>query len=807
MNSFKLYTKRVLDKLSKAPSMLSLSNSKELKRILSLHAWKLLCVASGKVRVSARLRRFNKFLELILKVYSNHGATFVVKWLKACHIAVQRKLSSKPMSSLRELEKDLPLPRLVNGLPSFIGTMDRKAIRMKHPGTIRLWLTILNIYRVLEAPTVFKPESITNPSKADQTEIKFLVWEIKDIIIFNKFTRPLSALKASSVHRTVASGPNVSNAYRGILTDAWALYKDTEMFRIYCNYALVTKSDSFLLFLRKVMKFTEKALNRFGDSILLRSGSVTTLNDLRLGKLSFKTEAAGKLRTFAMVDIWTQSLLAPLHKDLFKFLRTLPNDGTFDQDASFARCIEKAKVSNCAFAFDLSSATDRLPVIIQAEIINLLYNHGFIGYLWRDLLVHRKYIIRSDDQPEWQGKELTYSTGQPMGALSSWAMLAVTHHFIMQVCNFRVNGTRIWYDNYEVLGDDIVIFDKDIAMEYLALMAKLDVGINLSKSITSESLQTFEFAKRTAVDGSDVSGLSWKQLISGNNDQGRTMFVLSMVLKGLLSTPGLLIKAQLSSRYYSIKDVFRDSHVSNIIGNSLINILGSFSERGMIPLESVVSMIIDPHESEGAYFVPVKGPKLPILLLLRLVPHLVSHKGDSLESFIPNFKKRLEIVSFGSYIPRLAESIYNVTLDRWMVFLASYLDKKLEYARALVPEPHAYLFEIHEEEWRDLQWIASQILKEEEHPLLSYALDAYDTKARSTSGQKWKAGDIIFTPEGEMFNYSLDAVNHYADLVDSLISRTDFLTDDKDLRSSVDLPKLIRSLIDSQKDYIEDQFS
>lgn len=142
-----------------------------------------------------------------------------------------------------------------------------------------------------------------------------------------------------------------------------------------------------------------------------------------------------------------------------------------------------------------------------------------------------------------------------------------------------------------------------------------------------------------------------------------------------------------------------------------------------------------------------------------------------------------------------------------MVFLASYLDKKLEYARALVPESHAYLFEIHDEEWRDLQWFASQILKEEEHPLLSYALDAYDTKARSTSGQKWKAGDIIFTPEGEMFNYSLEAVNHYADLVDSLISRTDFLTDDKDLRSSIDLPKLIRSLIDSQKDYIEDQFS
>jgi len=33
----------------------------------------------------------------------------------------------------------------------------------------------------------------------------------------------------------------------------------------------------------------------------------------RIGQLSLKEEAAGKVRVFAMVDIWTQSLLKPLH--------------------------------------------------------------------------------------------------------------------------------------------------------------------------------------------------------------------------------------------------------------------------------------------------------------------------------------------------------------------------------------------------------------------------------------------------------------------------------------------------------------
>jgi len=32
-----------------------------------------------------------------------------------------------------------------------------------------------------------------------------------------------------------------------------------------------------------------------------------------IGKLSFKEEAAGKLRVFAMVDVITQSLFNPLH--------------------------------------------------------------------------------------------------------------------------------------------------------------------------------------------------------------------------------------------------------------------------------------------------------------------------------------------------------------------------------------------------------------------------------------------------------------------------------------------------------------
>lgn len=62
-----------------------------------------------------------------------------------------------------------------------------------------------------------------------------------------------------------------------------------------------------------------------------------------LGQLSIKEEAAGKVRLFALVDVWTQSCLKPLHNYIFDFLKGLPNDGTFDQFSSVKRATEKAQ--------------------------------------------------------------------------------------------------------------------------------------------------------------------------------------------------------------------------------------------------------------------------------------------------------------------------------------------------------------------------------------------------------------------------------------------------------------------------------
>lgn len=95
-----------------------------------------------------------------------------------------------------------------------------------------------------------------------------------------------------------------------------------------------------------------------------------------LGQLAFKEEAAGKLRVFALVDSVTQSLFTPLHDSSFDLLRLIPNDGTFDQEASKARSREKAIKYNCAYSFDLSAATDRLPAALSAAILDNIIGGG-----------------------------------------------------------------------------------------------------------------------------------------------------------------------------------------------------------------------------------------------------------------------------------------------------------------------------------------------------------------------------------------------------------------------------------------------
>jgi len=100
--------------------------------------------------------------------------------------------------------------------------------------------------------------------------------------------------------------------------------------------------------------------------------------------------------------------------------------------------------------------------------------------------------------------KLSYSAGQPMGAYSSWAVMALTHHVIVQVAAIRCYKHN--FSNYFLLGDDLVIADSLVAQEYLSIIHTL--GMPYSPEKTHVSDDTFEFAKRWFHQGVEITGFS-----------------------------------------------------------------------------------------------------------------------------------------------------------------------------------------------------------------------------------------------------------------------------------------------------------
>lgn len=562
--------------------MVSLGNSFELLRLVGRIGWRvILACFDSPISVTKRLQLTKNFAGYLLQMKKHHGATYTVKYLKTCQLALAKRISKERIQSLNEIEPDLPLPRLTrSSLPRIIPLADRRSILSGNNASItRFWMTLFSIYKIIRVPGVLKLNTITDPSSADEEfllrgseYLKFLA--LKHSFRFDR--RLLS--KDYGLLMLQTASPSFKSSWLGIFRDAQQL-----------NALPLGNSLKRLLKLlgqEKLYAFYEL----INSNVYPNFPEVKNeLSSKTLGQLALKEEAAGKVRVFALVDIWTQSALKPIHEMIFKFLRSLPNDATFDQDASVLRCIEKVKVSGRSWCYDLSAATDRLPVLLQQRIL-----HPIIGkeasLLWKSILVDRDYVL-SDPSLEGGSENFRYSVGQPMGALSSWGMLAVCHHLIVQLAyqysigkgeNF-LHYNDHWFDNYELLGDDIVIFNEQVAIAYLDLMKRFGVGINLKKSIVSNN-SSFEFAKVTYSLGSIVSAISWKMFVSQNNNMGRVAILFHLLKKREVKHPIKYLKNILRRSTWDLGDY----------NFNLIAFLSMLANSGLMTYRDLLSTLIVP---------------------------------------------------------------------------------------------------------------------------------------------------------------------------------------------------------------------
>jgi hypothetical protein len=105
-----------------------------------------------------------------------------------------------------------------------------------------------------------------------------------------------------------------------------------------------------------------------------------------------------------------------------------------------------------------------------------------------------------------------------MGALSSWSSLAITHHFLVQVAAWHsgVVPLGVWFTDYAIVGDDVVIGDTRVKDSYLLILSALGMPVNQNKSILSPMGAGLEFCKRTFFKGTDVSPIPVQEFISAN---------------------------------------------------------------------------------------------------------------------------------------------------------------------------------------------------------------------------------------------------------------------------------------------------
>nr|UJQ92531.1 MAG: putative RNA-dependent RNA polymerase [Mitoviridae sp.] len=238
---------------------------------------------------------------------------------------------------------------------------------------------------------------------------------------------------------------------------------------------------------------------------------IPNLNPL-LGKLGYIEEWGGKSRIVAQLDYWTQVALTPLHNTINSFLRTLVQDGTFDQHSIAERVRQwTSNLNNEVFCFDLTSATDRLPISLQQRILTYLFRSSSMSFAWASVLTGRTFLTCNGDY-------IQYLTGQPMGARSSFPMLALTHHVIITIAAMRAGQTV--YTDWAVLGDDSAMLGQDVAIKYQELMNALGVPINLTKSITHvpDALPMAEICKRIFLHGVEISRFNPKLLVNTIRD-------------------------------------------------------------------------------------------------------------------------------------------------------------------------------------------------------------------------------------------------------------------------------------------------
>jgi hypothetical protein len=268
-------------------------------------------------------------------------------------------------------------------------------------------------------------------------------------------------------------------------------------------------------------------------------------------------------------------------------------------------------------------------------------------------------------------KYLEYAVGQPMGALSSWPAMALTHHYLVWVAAGSYEKAR---GKYALLGDDIVIFDEQLYLAYLGVLTSIKVPFK-----PNSAKNYFEFAKRHFINGSEFTGAYINALCEELNSPQTCVLVWSN-----LYTRGYINCLQVPEKLFSLLKAGKSSRaILKIIPNTVkgysIN-QGEFSKKLVHSILGLGNCNYDYPEAESK---AVKLLHLTTSIVLRSEISNIYRQANVNASLIPkevsNYVKQRQPGFYNDFQTEFAINIEQIVSEHKKLTLTMEAQWKLLY--------------------------------------------------------------------------------------------------------------------------------
>jgi hypothetical protein len=281
-----------------------------------------------------------------------------------------------------------------------------------------------------------------------------------------------------------------------------------------------------------------------GDFVsLFRNRSKSFLPNIFIGSVNWIQEPSCKLRAVMSVDGAIQALAEALKMKTKSLIESFKQCHTSDHDAGRILVRDWLEEGKVVYAYDASNYTERLPLEIQLSILKGLKSTGFItefDYKVFELASRGQYKDTLHD------RTLRYKVGQPQGFGPSFNVATMAHLAIIHSCITKPHQHTL----FSVIGDDVVIADKELADAYVKQMAVLGMQINQEKSLISDSVS--EYAGKIITKESVILSAKIKRIHEGDHMKVTDRLLSHMSFYGSSAAWKQFSPAQ---KYYAYKSI------------------------------------------------------------------------------------------------------------------------------------------------------------------------------------------------------------------------------------------------------------